>query len=330
MKLIRFSLLLFHLAVTALLLGCLLNDYVPPKIFGYLNLLSLAFPVLIVFHIFLTIFWIFSWKKRAVFFILISVLFFNPVRRWINYSEPETKESDLKLMTMNVKNVSLEQNKELKNYFNQQDVEIMMLQEAGSEIVKTNLPYSVTDSPLIAIFSKYEIVEHGDIIKYQEGEPGSAQYADIDFNGTRIRLVNVYLNPFSITKDRVKPTGVIDENEKKARYVLRKLVPNFKIHQEEVDKIHQFVKDSPYPVIVAGDFNAVPNSYEYYSFNDILKDAFMIAGKGSSTSFHDFKFPLSIDHVFSSEKIIATRFFINRNVKISDHYPVFVNFKIKD
>ena len=87
---------------------------------------------------------------------------------------------------------------------------------------------------------------------------------------------------------------------------------------------------SPYPEILDGDFNSVPNSYEYYTINSLLNDAFLDGGSGSGTSFHDYKFPIRIDYLFTSKEIICQKYSIDRTEKMSDHYPVLAEFSFKN
>ena len=100
--------------------------------------------------------------------------------------------------------------------------------------------------------------------------------------------------------------------------------------QDQIDSIKKEIENSPYPVFVVGDFNSVPNSYEYYKVSDNLKDAFVEVGRGSGTSFHDFKFPLRIDYIFTSESIQPVSYKVDRDVQISDHFPVIATFKLAD
>ena len=106
------------------------------------------------------------------------------------------------------------------------------------------------------------------------------------------------------------------------------MVPTFKNHQAEVQDLQNAVSASPYPVILAGDFNAVPNSYEYYHLLKNLKDVFVEVGRGSATSFHDYKFPIRIDHVFCSQSIQTVAYRVDRSAKLSDHFPVITEFYI--
>lgn len=307
----------------------MLNAYIPPKIFPYLNLLSLAFPFLMIANILLCIFWVLSWKKRAFVFLLATVLLLTPIRRWLNYSEKNDEKADFKVLSFNNK-VNEFGKERVEDYVNSFDADFVFLQEAGYEKLGNpslqNLKFTV-HNPIISFYSKYEIIENGSIPFVSNGD---ALYADVVVKGKRIRFVNVYLEPFQLHKSMVKPTSDIDENEEKARGLVRKFLPVFKTHQEQVEILKDFIKQSPYPVILAGDFNSVPNSYEYYTISDILQDCFLEAGNGFSTSFHDYKFPIRIDYIFSSKELKPLSYKVDRTRKLSDHYPVMATFSLKN
>ena len=91
--------------------------------------------------------------------------------------------------------------------------------------------------------------------------------------GKRIRFVNVYLEPFQLHKSMVKPTEDLEENGTKAKSLVRRFMPVFKKRRASTN-FENFIEKSPYPVILAGDFNSVPNSYEYYTISGVLKDCF--------------------------------------------------------
>ena len=179
----------------------------------------------------------------------------------------------------------------------------------------------------ISFFSKYQIVEQDTIPLIDKGK---SVYADVIIKGKRIRFINVYLEPFQLHKSMVKPTEDLEENGTKAKSLVRRFMPVFKKHEEQVQILKSFIEKSPYPVILAGDFNSVPNSYEYYTISGVLKDCFLESGKGFGTSFHDYKIPIRIDYVFSSENLKSTYYQVDRSHKLSDHYPVLVKFSLKD
>lgn len=318
-----------HVVIVLLLGATMLNAYIPPKVFPLLNLLSLAFPFLMIANLLLCVFWIISWRKRAFVFLLISTLFLTPVRRWINYSEPKSEKADFKVLTFNNKynDYGLE---EVKNYIKSFNADVIFLQESGYSGLGNSdfeeMKYSLHNKR-ISFFSKYQIVEQDTIPLIDKGK---SVYADVIIKGKRIRFINVYLEPFQLHKSMVKPTEDLEENGTKAKSLVRRFMPVFKKHEEQVQILKSFIEKSPYPVILAGDFNSVPNSYEYYTISGVLKDCFLESGKGFGTSFHDYKIPIRIDYVFSSENLKSTYYQVDRSQKLSDHYPVLVKFSLKD
>lgn len=310
--------------VIVLLFGTLLNDYVPPAIFAWFNLLSLAFPILMIINFFLCLFWLILWQKRALVFGLMTLMLFTPVRRWINYSRQSDVKPNLKVISMNIHSGKMGREK-LYDYFKNSGADIILSQEYGNEFNVPGYPYKTNDYGIVALNSKTKIINQK---KLETSDTGTAFYADIQVENKIIRVVNVYLNPFFFNKEKVKPVENYTENKAKFKQILKKLIPTFKIHQDEITEIRKAIDDSPYPVILAGDFNSVPNSYEYYTLGRGLTDAFVEVGRGSSTTFHDYKFPIRIDYIFASPELRPINYRVDRTVKLSDHYPVIAEFKI--
>ncbi|HEX7870506.1 MAG TPA: endonuclease/exonuclease/phosphatase family protein [Chryseobacterium sp.] len=329
MKIFRLILLLLHLGLLFLLTGVLLNAYIPPKIFAWFNLLSLGFPILVIGYILLTFFWIFSWKKRAFVFMFLGLFFLNPVKRWVNYS-PESKETaNLKVLTFNIKG-GISGKDQLKEYIENQDADVVFIQENAYQNFELKTLSGENKLPVIALYSKHKIISQKNLFENLSDGDITAQCAQIDLEikGKIYRVFNVHLESFGFLKSMVKLNGNGEEDEQKVKDVVKKLIPTFKSHQEQVKILRGAIDNSPYPVIVAGDFNSVPNSYEYYETSKGLKDAFYEVGRGSGTSFHDYKYPLRIDYIFTSESIQPVTYEVDHSVHLSDHFPVIATFKI--
>lgn len=328
MKVFRLILFILHVGVLFLLLGTLLNAYVPPKIFPWFNLLSLGFPVLVILYVIFTVFWLFSWKKRTFAFMLAGLIFMVPVQRWINFTSDKKETADLKVVSFNVK-AGLLGADAIKEYLNRADADVIMLQESGDKISVKGMEKS-GQKGMLATFSKHKIVNSKELIKGDfESNNVYADQTDIEIKGKIYRFINVYLEPFKFEKGMIKMDGLKEEDERKMKNIIKRLIPVFKKHQDQVSIIKENIEQSPYPVILAGDFNSVPNSYEYYHLSDGLEDAFVKAGKGSATSFHDYKFPIRIDYIFTSKAILPVSYTVDRSVKLSDHYPVLGEFSLK-
>ena len=315
-------LLFLHIAVAVLLLCTLGNAWIPPNLLGNLNLLSLGFPYLIITYILLTLVWIFQRKKIAIAFALGILVFYNPIRRWVNFT-PKTANvktiRDIKVLTFNVKYGDFGWDK-VKKYIKDQNADIILVQEKDTNraIKKDLVKY-----PTVILKTKHKIVRQEELI--QDNSRGNSFYADVDINGKIIRVVNVYLEPFRLHKSMFQFDG-FGKQKDKISTLLSHMTPTFKAHEEQIKKIRKVIDFSPYPVILAGDFNSVPNSYEYYSLGKDLQDAFLTVGNGISTSFHDYKVPLRIDYIFTSKSIIPLSYKVDQSVKLSDHYPVIAEF----
>lgn len=329
MKIFRLILLILHVGILFLLLGSLLNAYIPPKIFPWFNLLSLGFPVLMTLYIVLTVFWVFSWKKRAFVFLLIGLVFINPVKRWVNFSSGKKENTDIKIISFNTKNGILGRG-QIEAYLKEKNADVIILQEDMGKDYEINGYQKINPMGGFTMLTKHKVMGEK-IINPQNKNirvPGVA--LDIEIKGKTFRFIDIYLHPFQFEKDMVTPNTNSDSNEQKLKDVVKRLIPTFKKHQDQVSFIRDVIESSPYPVIVAGDFNSVPNSYEYYHLSEGLEDAFITAGKGSATSFHDYKFPIRIDYVFSSKSLKALSYVVDRSVSISDHYPVIAEFSVSE
>ncbi len=327
MKVFNFILTIGHLVIASLLMAMLLNNWISPSQISLLNLLSLGFPILMILNVLLCIYWIILFKKRAILFLVISILFITPTRRWINYSPEKKDKADFTMMSFNIKHATVGGKIAIEDYILDKNPDVVFLQESALKLDLPEYQYSYLPLPQTKCFSKYPIEKVQKI--NTQVDIGSSFYADIKIHEKTIRFVNIYLEPFKIDRDMVKPSNSMDSNEAKAKGLVKKMLPIFKEHQIQMQNTMTAVDNSPYPVVFAGDFNAVPNSYEYYLASKNLKDAFVEAGSGSGTSFHEFKFPIKIDHIFTSESIKALNYRVDRSVHISDHFPVLASFKIQ-
>jgi len=317
------QLLLFvHIVVAVLMLCTLGNAWIPPNLLGGLNVLSLGFPYLIILYILLTLIWVIKRKKIAIAFVLGTFLFYNPVRRWVNFS-PKTENlktvRDIKVLTFNVKYGDFGWEK-IKKYIKDQDADIILVQEKDTNRA---IRRDMVKYPSVILKTKHKIIRQEKLI--EESARGNSFYADVDINGKIIRVVNVYLEPFRLHKSMLQFDGFAKEGGKIAT-LFSHMTPTFKAHEDQIRKIRKVIDFSPYPVILAGDFNSVPNSYEYYNLGKDLQDAFLTVGNGISSSFHDYKVPLRIDYIFSSKSIIPLSYKVDQSVKLSDHYPVIAEF----
>ncbi|THV56699.1 MULTISPECIES: endonuclease/exonuclease/phosphatase family protein [Chryseobacterium] len=258
-----------------------------------------------------------------------GLAFINPVKRWVNYSSPESGNSDIKIVSFNTR-AGGRGSAETGPYLKSLDADVLLLQEDAGIIYRFDGYQKANPGGGLTILTKHRIVKQQLIDPQDENVRIPGLQVDIEIKGKVYRFIDVYLNPFRFQKDMVRLNGNTDTDEQKIKDVVKRLIPTFKKHQDQVTLIREAIDNSPYPVILAGDFNSVPNSYEYYHLSDGLEDAFVEAGRGSATSFHDYKFPIRIDYIFSSQSLKVISYKVDRSVSISDHYPVIVKFSTEN
>jgi endonuclease/exonuclease/phosphatase family metal-dependent hydrolase len=178
----------------------------------------------------------------------------------------------------------------------------------------------------IIIFSKYPIINKQTVSFYPNDYNSIFQYADIVKGADTFRVFNIHLQSLRFSKTNLKyidkPT-VEDENTaiKESKSIISKFKKGFLKREIQADRIRAEIDKSPYPVIVTGDFNDVPNSYAYHTVGKDLKNAFVEKGSGLGRTFSGISPVLRIDNIFVDEKMDVLQF--NRvKKKLSDHFPI--------
>lgn len=110
-----------------------------------------------------------------------------------------------------------------------------------------------------------------------------------------------------------------------------RLKRGFTTHSRQINIVDSCVRNSPYPVIVCGDFNSMPYSYVYQKMRHNLSNAFEDAGNGFGFSYRDPKlFFLRIDNQFYSDsRLHVFDYQTHRDIELSDHFPITATYTFK-
>ena len=109
--------------------------------------------------------------------------------------------------------------------------------------------------------------------------------------------------------------------------IVNKLGMGYKFRGQQADIVRKHLDESPYPAIVCGDFNDVPNSYTYFQIKGNRQDVFVRKGNGIGRSFTAISPTLRIDYILADKKFDVLQY--NRSlVPWSDHYPVVADLKL--
>ena len=178
----------------------------------------------------------------------------------------------------------------------------------------------------IIIFSKYPIINKKTLSFYPNDYNSIFQYVDVVKEADTIRVFNIHLQSLRFSKENLKyiekPT-VEDENKalKESKNIISKFKKGFLKRQEQADRIRVEIDKSPYPVIVTGDFNDVPNSYAYQTIGGNLSNAFVEKGRGLGRTFSGISPVLRIDNIFVDKKMDVLQYTLLKK-KLSDHFPI--------
>ncbi|MBC7887227.1 MAG: endonuclease/exonuclease/phosphatase family protein [Ferruginibacter sp.] len=187
--------------------------------------------------------------------------------------------------------------------------------------IMENVSYNIG----VVILSKYPII---DTAQFTYGDNDFAEhliYADIQFHQQKIRVFTTHLqsvrfdNEQYATLRKIKRTDEIGLNDSKT--IFRKLRNGYRFRGTQADIVRQKINESPYPVIICGDFNDVPNSYTYFTIKGDLQDAFLEKGTGIGRTFRYLSPTLRIDYILAGKNFEVKQF--NRiKAPYSDHYPL--------
>ena len=85
---------------------------------------------------------------------------------------------------------------------------------------------------------------------------------------------------------------------------------------------------SPYPVILAGDFNDLPYSFAYQCFSNYFDNSFEEAGQFLGVSFRGSIPGLRIDNQFSQPGLAILDHKVLYDFQYTDHFPILVTYDL--
>lgn len=175
------------------------------------------------------------------------------------------------------------------------------------------------------IFSRYPIINRQFLSFPPYDYNSDFQYADIVKDGDTIRIFNIHLQSLKFSEGNRAyidyPTLESEQDIKRSKSVISKFKHGFLRRQAQVNNVKREIDKSPYPVILCGDFNDVPNSYAYQTIEEDLQNAFAEKGAGLGRTFTGISPTLRIDNIFASPSFSVNQF-VRVPVELSDHFPI--------
>lgn len=346
--------LLVNALIALMLLLSYLAPYISPDTSYWIALLGLGYPPLLLSNLFAIAWWLY-WRSRLVYLSLFSVILgtahiFN---FWgVAGNTPVPPTGTLRVLSYNVhyfgatakrsNEETIQQERKILDYIREQKPDIFCAQEFSGRIGDHTqyaytymqhyaaMPYGyLGGGSNLAIYSKYPIINQG-TISFINSYNG-AIFADIQLpTGKPIRVYCMHLQSIQLGADSeevLKRDNLLHLRDEKTREKYKrigsKLHRAFLMRTEQVEMLAAHIRQSPYPVILAGDLNDTPLSYAYKRIcNTGLRDSFWERGIGTGSTYAGSLPFLRIDYIFAGKglKIYSHQVLPKA---LSDHYAVF-------
>ena len=221
-----------------------------------------------------------------------------------------------------------------------QKVDVLCMQEyseisgdkKNSESYKEYFPYMAKGKDDMVVFSRFPI-KGNKTIRFDDTN-NSAMYADVDVNGTELRVFNVHLQTTGINRtlhQAGKMQMQVPGYEPSHNRVLSAIFGNYTIgmmvRAGQATTIANEKRSSTKPCIVCGDFNDVPYSYVYNTMLGNMVDGFKECGSGWMYTFRGRK-AVRIDYIFHDESLKGLSYY-KSDITNSDHLPVFMKIALQ-
>ncbi|MEO6491147.1 MAG: endonuclease/exonuclease/phosphatase family protein, partial [Ferruginibacter sp.] len=184
----------------------------------------------------------------------------------------------------------------------------------------------------IIIFSRLPIINKK-TVSYPPNDYNSIfQYIDVLKNADTFRVFNIHLQSLKFSNSNLKyiddPSMTDKEDLKRSKNLIDKFKKGFINRMDQSEHVRAEIEKSPYPVIVCGDFNDVPNSYAYDKIGKGLQNAFAEKGNGIGRTFYAISPTLRIDNIFADSRFDIQQY-LRVKKKISDHFPIIADLSLK-
>jgi endonuclease/exonuclease/phosphatase family metal-dependent hydrolase len=341
-KIIRVLFLIVASVFGFLLFLSLLSPYISIEKDTIISAIGLFFPALFILNIISLLVSKIIKTKLFWFFMLLAIIATPSLMRVYGFhflSDDENLGDEITLVSFNMQfsqpiaflsedKKEIEKQKFIKELQAYKDIDLLALQEYGwisTSIINSafQFPYEHRmEDKKVAIFSKYPIVDSG-IVDFNSNVANTCLWADIMIDGKTIRLYSFHLESNRSTP--VVPAQVIshDTPESKSLNLMLAIVKYYNIYSikrfGQIKQLIEHSQQSPYPVVLCGDFNDTPQSFNYKCMADIYTDGFTVCGRGNGRTIQSRMPLLRIDYIFTDDHFRVKE---NKSIftKYSDHY----------
>ena len=321
------------IAVIALLFSYL-SPYVDPNTTWFFSFFGLGYPILLFVNIGFVLYWLVTKIKYVPLSLIVILLGYNSIIKTIGFNKPTSVSEGFSVMSYNIggtsqhfsaknKKIKIE---EFKKLIRKLSPDVVCLQERKEflipildDIFKTYTTH-VDPEMKTCIYSKLPILDSGKITF--DTPYHSATWVNVNYNNEKYRVYGLHLSSNKVPNLVDNLNEIIDESV----YVLDKYSIHAAKRVQQLDAVMQHAETSPYPVIITGDFNDMPQSFTYRKISQEYCDAFIERGNGLGKTQKSNVPGLRIDYAFCDEEIVILDHDIIES-DLSDHSPIITTIK---
>lgn len=341
-------------------LGMLVTGYsyiIDPMKLSLAAVLGIFFPIFLAINILFLIFWLFINRKTALLPVATLLICYSPVKKYIGINIPESIPAEtIKVMSYNVLNFHGMQDTptddlkdKMVDFLVSSDCDILCLQEANENTLpqeykdrlNAKYPNSHIDNKRgqlnsMALYSKYPIV-WSDTIAYESKTNISVAYFLMTPVGKTL-VINNHLesNHLSIEernqfKNMVTGEMKTDSVGRHSKSLIAKLTESSLVRNRQAKAVAKFVNShKDMPIILCGDFNETPISFNHHTIGKNLTDCFVSSGIGPGWSYCHNGMRVRIDNIMCSSHFKPYGCKVLSNIHYSDHFPIVCWLKATD
>lgn len=330
-----------HLLLILLVLGTLISYasiWVSPASFNIAAGIAIFIPLFLVLNLIALIILLYKRSVRALIPVAALILGYPFVTAsFVMKARLAQEQKSFSILSYNVKSfhsAAKTKDGEMFDYIDHLNADINCFQEFANRgrYVREmrskgvyNLVFDKNTSRL-AIASKYPILKHG--LLFQDKKYNNIMFADLLVaKGDTLRVYNAHLQSMGITHTNPEyyEDLVSEYDDAKAKFLR-----GASIRAEQISVLLKHAETCSYPILIAGDFNDVPYSYNYFKVRRNFSNAFEEAGSGFGFTYNgDLPF-LRIDNQFFNEELQVHSFQTIDSVDYSDHYAILGIYSISD
>jgi endonuclease/exonuclease/phosphatase family metal-dependent hydrolase len=333
------------------------NAYINPQHFIWTTIFGLAFWEILIFNGVVFLFLLLLWSNKIWISVVALLVAIPGISKSFSFGSKVEANSSIRVMSYNVhqfcvgKGMNKEQHiNQLMDMIREQAPDILCCQEFSGfdskmtrpkciEVFAENVGFQYvyynrkSNYGGNVIFSKYPITKVAEDSGFgQENTYGVMVSVDAGEKG-KFHVANVHLLSYRITDDEIDILMNSSERQNNldtiGKSVLHKLSYAFQRRSNELKNVLEGIPPVDGPIIICGDFNEPPLSYNYRQMQKAgYVDTFTKVGFGIKPTYAG-KLPLlRIDYIWANNGVKPLDF-ERYKYKASDHYPIMLDFSLQ-